>query len=100
MNKINAHLYLPFVQALVDGKTLQLLNVANEWVDIRSLDANDLHVIKRVRVKPEPLECWIALHYDHMHIPHAFSVSFDLSDGEKFIGKYPTCKLVHMLAVL
>jgi hypothetical protein len=37
MNKDNAHLYLPLVQALVDGKTVQA-SVPPDWVDIDDMD--------------------------------------------------------------
>lgn len=51
MNKDNAHLYLPFVQALADGKTLQVLE-GSEWVDLPS--ASFTNIPENYRIKPEP----------------------------------------------
>lgn len=50
MNKENAHLYLPFVQALADGKTIQILD-CGEWfdLDLLSFDATP----SEYRIKPE-----------------------------------------------
>ena len=52
MNKENAHLYLPLVQALVDGKTLQHKPNGNKWFHCDpcyfSLPPEDY------RIKPEP----------------------------------------------
>lgn len=33
MTKENAHLYLPFVQALVEGKTVQIIDRYGDWRD-------------------------------------------------------------------
>lgn len=58
MNKDNAHLFLPLVQALADGKTLQL-NIQGRWYDVYKLtfecDPKDY------RIKPEPIrrEVWV-----------------------------------------
>lgn len=56
MNKDNAKDYLPLVQALADGKSIQVLS-AGEWKDAEQLttlsrSANDY------RIKPEPREIW------------------------------------------
>jgi hypothetical protein len=52
MNKENAHLYLPLVQALADGKTIQFLNVNSNWDDCVRVDFNSEP--KFYRIKPEP----------------------------------------------
>ena len=56
MNKYDAHLFLPLVQALADGKDLQVLNNAQVWVEFNdigfSLD------VSKYRIKPEPREVW------------------------------------------
>lgn len=56
MNKDNAHLYLHLIQALMDGKTIQV-NVGNsygeEWVDKDELQFDLPN--KRYRIKPEPI---------------------------------------------
>lgn len=53
MNKENAHLYLPLVQALVDGNDVQQLS-CGEWVDFE--DYAFFQGAKNYRIKPEPLE--------------------------------------------
>ena len=56
MNKENAHLYLPLVQAFADGKTIQILasrRGCEDWEETISLDfscAPDCY-----RIKPEPV---------------------------------------------
>lgn len=60
MNKENAHQFLPLVQALVDGKTLQF-NYGNAWIDAASnADFNWLGSPDHYRIKPEPrtFEMW------------------------------------------
>lgn len=53
MNKHNAHLYLPLVQALAEGKTIQTV-AGEEWRDIKSVAFHEEP--ERYRVKPEPAE--------------------------------------------
>lgn len=52
MNKANAKDYLPLVQALAEGKTIQYRNDSNEWLDCED-PAFHQHT-SRYRVKPEP----------------------------------------------
>lgn len=58
MNKENAHLYLPFVQALVDGKQLQFKNSDHNsewWEDFK--DEIEFYMYdcpSDYRIKPEP----------------------------------------------
>lgn len=52
MNKHNAHLYLPLVQALAEGKTIQ--HKSDIWLDLE--DATFVDDPKRYRIKPEPRE--------------------------------------------
>lgn len=56
MNKNNARDYLPFVQALAEGKTIQTRNFYEEWIDSSSIafDAEP----NRYRIKPEPKKQW------------------------------------------
>lgn len=52
MNKENAHKYLPLVQALADGGTLQYRHSSKGWTD-----CNELHfdvMLECYRIKPEP----------------------------------------------
>ena len=86
ITKENAHLYLPLVQALKDGKTLQVTNL-HEWVDV------ELTFFRlppeQYRIKPEPLEIniWVD---DANNTPllrgHEICTSV-LSVGEKSDGK-------------
>lgn len=57
MNRDNAHLYLPLVQALADGRTIEIFNsFTGEWEpDIYTMFAGD---IKDYRIKPEPKTAW------------------------------------------
>lgn len=58
MNKHNAKDYLPFVQALAEGKTLQFRAFPDQWHDMadgmlfESLDPD------RWRIKPDPVKGW------------------------------------------
>ena len=52
MNQQNAHKYLPLVQALANGKTIQC-NDRGEWVDVDSL-YTDVYGPDEYRIKPEP----------------------------------------------
>ena len=53
MNKENAHLYLPLVQALVDGNDVQWRNHDGEWFNSEP-DFTDFS--DHYRIKPKPLE--------------------------------------------
>ena len=52
MNKDNAKDYLPLVQALAEGKTIQLFSDGDGWEDIRSPIFD--RPAKLYRIKPEP----------------------------------------------
>ena len=58
MNKENAHLFLPLVQALADGKTIQskLSDLKDEWwEDFEEDDEIGFHDdSESYRIKPEP----------------------------------------------
>ena len=53
MNKNNAKEYLPLVQALADGKTIQYESLHEGWRDIRNPLFNGM---SEYRIKPEPRE--------------------------------------------
>jgi len=56
MNKENAHLYLPLVQALADGKTIEFSRSGAGWIDVVDIvDATFEHAPSRYRIKPEPV---------------------------------------------
>jgi hypothetical protein len=63
MNKENAHLYLPLVQALADGKTIQtaLHFVTNEfqWEDMEDLLLNLPPDHYRIKPEPRTFEMWV-----------------------------------------
>lgn len=52
MNKENAHLYLPFVQALAEGKTIQY-GSESIWGEVK--DPNFLSSPHYYRIKPAPV---------------------------------------------
>ena len=59
MNSENAHLYLPLIQALAEGKTIQMLSAdGNSWDDYS--DVCFTHESNQYRVKPEPRE-WLCV---------------------------------------
>jgi hypothetical protein len=59
MNKDNAKDYLPLVQALADGKTIQCKNMDGDWIDVSNFHFSGPHY--DYRVKPEPREFLIAV---------------------------------------
>ena len=57
MNKDNAKDFLPLVQALADGKTIQFLGYDNVWYDeLTNLVFSSTP--NRYRIKPEPKKAW------------------------------------------
>lgn len=56
MNKNNAKDYLPLVQALADGKVIQVKTVCG-WVDSESIGF--VFPPDQYRIKPEPREIWV-----------------------------------------
>lgn len=57
MNKDNAKDYLPLVQALANGKVIQV-EVDGKWIDM----TGEMHfsgVPSDYRIKPEPREIWV-----------------------------------------
>ena len=63
MDKNNAKDYLPFVQALVEGKTIQFKDVDGNWIDIVSNVRFD-SIPERYRIKPEIIKWWIMPNFD------------------------------------
>lgn len=58
MNASNAKDYLPLVQALADGKVIQVVDILNGgWIDIHNMDL--MAKASDYRIKPEPREVWI-----------------------------------------
>ena len=58
MNTNNAKQYLPLVQALADGKTVQL-KAGGSWID--TTDVEFVAAPERYRIKPEPrvIRVWV-----------------------------------------
>ena len=55
MNKSNAKQYLPLVQALAEGKTIQYKrSVESDWVDMAN--TNFIYAPTRYRIKPERIK--------------------------------------------
>lgn len=57
MNKDNAKDYLPLVQALAEGKTIQMLEGHGYWVDMVEISTEIPASL--YRIKPEPREIWM-----------------------------------------
>lgn len=56
MNKDNAHLYLPLVKALAEGKVIQYQTSIGTWLDVTDVSFGVGHY--HYRVKPEPRVRW------------------------------------------
>ncbi len=64
MNIHTAKQFLPLVQALADGKTIQgcVDSVSGNWVDFETGSEVDFtDPPDHYRIKPEPFECWVTL---------------------------------------
>ena len=60
MNKENAHLYLPLVQALADGKTVQHRDDKGYWYGIGEFSFKDPP--DNYRIKPEPMVAYVTVY--------------------------------------
>jgi hypothetical protein len=58
MNKENAHLFLPLVQALADGKTIQYIE-NGIWNDMFGDSIAFGNHFEHYRIKPEPREFYV-----------------------------------------
>ncbi len=56
MNAKNAKGYLPFVQALAEGKVIQI-KTGFGWQDLENVSFGDIP--SEYRIKPEPREIWV-----------------------------------------
>lgn len=60
MTKDNAAAFLPLVQALADGKTLQFRHAIDGWADMDHEAIGFFHEPDRYRIKPaDPRTVWI-----------------------------------------
>lgn len=66
MNKDNALQFIPLVQALAAGKTIQLLYPNGKWIDMKEPGFNSSVGNYRIKPepKPEPREYWIPVFND------------------------------------
>ena len=62
MNKEDAHLYLPLVQALVDGKTLQAKDITGEWSDLLNVTLAGEPQDYRIKPGPRKWRVWADNH--------------------------------------
>lgn len=58
MNASNAKDYLPLVQALADGKMIQILAKTGRWIDLPE-EVSFGEGSEKYRIKPEPKEIWV-----------------------------------------
>lgn len=56
----------PFINALAEGKTLQVKNRMNQWVDTTNIALD--RSLDQYRIKPQPKRYW--LYKDHTGIFH------------------------------
>jgi hypothetical protein len=69
MNKDNAKDYLPLVQALADGKVIQIFD-SGKWHDIDNPSFIGPSVCHRI--KPEPKEIWVNIYDATGHVGYAY----------------------------
>ena len=60
MNKDNAKDYLKLVQALADGKTIQVKSIGGAWADMIEVRFDGF--LSDYRIKPELRECWVNIY--------------------------------------
>ncbi len=68
MNASNAKHYLPLVQALAEGKVIQI-NTVDGWEDLRG-EISLCFAPDQYRIKPEPREIWVNEYPDYPSIVH------------------------------
>lgn len=74
MNKDNARDYLPLVQALADGKVIQVQGPDGSWYDVSEPSFN--YLPKDYRIKPEPREIFVVIDNDN----DAYHLAFHSED--------------------
>lgn len=57
MNKHNAKDYLPLVQALAEGRVIQMQGYDGIWHDLEDVDMG--LPFREFRIKPEPRKAWV-----------------------------------------
>lgn len=74
MNAINAKDYLPLVQALVEGKTVQYRLLGEKWSTGGDVDFS--LPPDQYRIKPEPREIWVNEWKDGKRIFHSYDDAY------------------------
>ena len=62
MTKEDAHLYLPLVQALVDGKTIQAKDIQGKWFDLDNIALGGGSENYRIKPEPRKWKVWVDSH--------------------------------------
>lgn len=91
MNKENAHLYLPLVQALSERKTIQVYN-GSFWDDLSDPEFTRPH--QDYRVKPGPRTFWVNEYSNRSF--GAVNHSREEADRHAGDGRSRTIKLVEV----
>lgn len=96
MNKENAALYLPLVQALSEGKVIQNKLSDGQWDDMGG-EIIFCDPSERYRVKPEPRRFWIVEYENRtQQVWHNGSVSVGDECGKgKVISVTPVIEILH-----
>ena len=85
MNSSNAKDYLPLVQALVDGKTVEFrLEDENIWRELPNLSFT--YPLDQYRIKPEPREIWVN-HYHNLRLLDQICHSKDEANNRAILGQ-------------
>ena len=90
MNKETAHLYLPLVQALADGETIQMRGYDElEFADVTSGEIDFSLEPECYRVKPKPKMSWYRVaEFNNGESTYAFvqnPESHDISGDKSFV---------------
>lgn len=92
MNKDNAKDFLPLVQALAEGKTLQVrASSERPWID-----ATDIAFVGHPgnhRIKPEPAVLWV-IYDSHDRIRGTFYSSEEATKYGEYVANYRVVKFV------
>lgn len=85
MNKGNAHLFLPLVKALSEGKTIQIRFSSSEaWADANNLGFDSAP--ENYRIKPEPRVLWHVVNKTRGHVAATFKS--ECGQTEKDVKNY------------
>ena len=66
MNATNAKDYLPLVQALAEGKTIQKFSDGDGWEDVRSPSFESPAKLYRIKPEPSPESLYMANYLEEM----------------------------------